>query len=386
VPQARLFRRAESGDRCAPRERVAVPPRFRPALPETPVTQATPYDSTQPAAAALATSPEKALPELVIESEDALGAGETWQPQRDLLNSKAVSTEFVVEVEADGATLLRFGDDAHGKRPNSGTQFRTARYRVGNGAAGNIGAGALFHIVTGTPGVAGVRQPLPARGGVEPETMEEVRNRAPYAFRTQARAVTEADYAAMAERNAAVQRAAATFRWTGSWHTVFVTADPLGGLISDAEKKDGFEAAVLAGLERFRMAGHDLEADEPRYVSLEIEMHVCVKPDYFRSEVHAALLEVFSARLLPDGRRGIFHPDHFTFGQPVHLSPLYAAAQALPGVGSVHITTFQRQGQPSLAALQSGRLELDRLEIARCDNDPNFRERGIFRIDLGGGK
>ena len=42
-------------------------------------------------------------------------------------------------------------------------------------------------------------------------------------------------------------------------------------------------------VERYRMAGHDLEVDAPRFVSLEIEMHVCVKPDYFRSDVEAAL-------------------------------------------------------------------------------------------------
>ena len=80
------------------------------------------------------------------------------------------------------------------------------------------------------------------------------------------------------------------------------------------------------------MAGHDLEVDRPRYVSLEIEMHVCVKPDYFRADVKEALLELFSNRLLPDGRLGAFHPDQFTFGQTVYLSPLIAAAQAVPGV------------------------------------------------------
>ena len=56
------------------------------------------------------------------------------------------------------------------------------------------------------------------------------------------------------------------------------------------------------------------------------------------------LLEVFSNRVLPDGRRGVFHPDNFTFGQTVYLSPLYAAAQAVAGVDSVVITKFQRQG------------------------------------------
>ena len=93
------------------------------------------------------------------------------------------------------------------------------------------------------------------------------------------------------------------------------------------------------------MAGYDLEVDGPRAVPLEIQMQVCVKPDYFRADVKAALSELFSSRVLADGRRGLFHPDHFTFGQTVFLSPLYAAAQAVDGVASVHVTVFQRLGR-----------------------------------------
>ena len=39
----------------------------------------------------------------------------------------------------------------------------------------------------------------------------------------------------MTERHADVQRAAATFRWTGSWHTVFLTVDRSGGARSHRE-------------------------------------------------------------------------------------------------------------------------------------------------------
>jgi hypothetical protein len=134
------------------------------------------------------------------------------------------------------------------------------------------------------------------------------------------------------------------------------------------------------------MAGHDLEIDTPRYVPLEIAMFVCVKPDYFRSHVREALLEVFSNDTLPDGKKGVFHPDFFTFGQTVHLSPIYAAAQAVAGVASVQITTFRRQDRPETSGLANGFLAMNRLEIARLDNDPNFAEHGIFKLTLGGGK
>ena len=128
------------------------------------------------------------------------------------------------------------------------------------------------------------------------------------------------------------------------------------------------------------------DLDAPRFVSLQIEMHVCIKPDYFRTDVEAAILEIFSNQVLPDSRRGLFHPDNFTFGQTVYLSPLIAAAQAVDGVASVEVTVFQREGQDDVKPLQNGFLPMGRLEIARCDNDPNFAERGVFVLNVGGGK
>ncbi|HEX4666409.1 MAG TPA: putative baseplate assembly protein [Chthoniobacterales bacterium] len=354
--------------------------RFRPTLQLRPLTQASRYEATLPASASLVIDQENALPAISLQS--TLGADTaTWHPQRDLLGSASDATEFVVEIEHDGLASLRFGDDEYGQLPESGTTFE-ATYRIGNGSAGNVGAETLAHIVSSDSGITGVRNPMPAAGGIDPKTMVQIRRDAPEAFRTQKRAVTEADYARTAERNRSVQRAAATFRWTGSWHTVFVTVDRFDGLPLTNE----FETQLRAEIEPYRMAGHDLEIDTPEYVPLEIEMFVCVKPEYFRSDVDAALLDIFSSRTLADGSKGLFQPDFFTFGQTVYLSPLYAAAQAVAGVASVEITVFQRQDLPATSGLTSGFLTMDRLEIVRLENDPNFAERGIFSLKLGGGR
>ncbi len=135
-----------------------------------------------------------------------------------------------------------------------------------------------------------------------------------------------------------------------------------------------------------RMAGHDLELDGPDFVSIEIELRVCVAEDHFRSDVERELFEALSNRDLPDGRRGLFHPDNFTFGQPVYLSAIYAAAHQAAGVESVEVRKFQRLGAPESTALDTGRLDIGRLEIARLDNDRNFAEHGQLTISLGGGK
>ncbi|HUF60481.1 MAG TPA: putative baseplate assembly protein [Verrucomicrobiales bacterium] len=388
------------GAHCGEEEIEAAPPRYRPRLQQTararpvenrPLTFAAPFDPENPppsAAGAFRHSAGEALPQIKLTKA---GQPVVWEPVRDLLSTGAEAPEFVVETENDGSAFLRFGDDRFGSRPAAGTQL-TAHYRVGNGSAGNVGAGSIAHVASAdsaiiseldNPVLVRVYNPLPAAGGTDPESLETVRQNAPAAFRTQERAVTLEDYGAMAHRcDSRLQSAAATSRWTGSWHTIFLTVDRLAGQAVD----ETYEEELRECLERYRMAGHDLEVDLPRPAPLELHMSVCVHPDYFRSDVRNALLERFSNRLLSDGSKGVFHPDYFALGQTVFLSPFYEGAQSIPGVASVTITTFQRQDDPSNEALDSGSLELGPLEIARLDNDPNFPERGKFVLSVEGGK
>ena len=228
---------------------------------------------------------------------------ELWTPVADLLSSTPHDQAFVAEIDNLGQAVLRFGDDEYGRRPADVIEMR-ARWRVGNGAAGNIGAGALVHIATPDPAdpldpanpgapltfaaVANVYQPLAARLGVDPQSIEEVRQLAPEAFRAiQFRAVTEADWQEMALRNPDVAAAKARFRWTGSWYTVFVAIQPrdpvnlirLAG--GGAALAPAFAASVEAYLTQFLLAGYDLAVQAAVYVPLEVAITLCLAPGYF---------------------------------------------------------------------------------------------------------
>lgn len=363
-----------------------IQPRYRPILKETALTMVGEYSPTKSADEAMNWDLRAMEPALRLKSK-LNGNERIWQAEWDLLDNDEDDAVFVVEIENDGRAYIRFGDSQHGARPQSNVSFQ-AYYRIGNGRRGNIGAESLVHIVksdhskNAIPKITSVRNPLPAVGGLEPETMEHVRQIAPSAFRTQERAVTEKDYADKVSKIPEVQRGAATFRWTGSWHTVFLTVDRERG----AQVDPIFSQQVQDEIEPYRMAGYDLDISAPQFVPLEIAMTVCVKPDYFRSHVKQALLRTISNRVLPDGTTGLFHPDRFTFGQPVYLSTIYEAAQRIPGVYSTLITIFQRKNQPDEKPKDEGVLELGHLEIARLDNDPNYPENGVFTLMMEGGR
>jgi predicted phage baseplate assembly protein len=232
-----------------------------------------------------------------------------------------------------------------------------------------------------------VRQPLPAVGGRDAETLEEVRQYAPQAFRLQKRAVTEEDYATKAgiypdREHPQVQRAAATRRWTGSWYTMFVTADRF----DDQPVDEDFENGLRDHLEDFRLTGHDLEVNAPLFVPLEIRMGVCVEPGYFASDVKKRLLEVFGNRVSASGEKGFFHPDNFTFGQPVYLSKVIATAMSVDGVRWVELPAgsedycFKRWRKDAADEIDEGLIAMGRLEIAQLDNDPSRPENGLIEF------
>ena len=98
--------------------------------------------------------------------------------------------------------------------PWAGAEFWADWYRVGIGVAGNVGAESIVHLVFRTgaakPPVIAVRNPFPAVGGVDPESIEDVKLLAPTTFHTQLkRAITADDYQTLAMQQPGVQRAAA---------------------------------------------------------------------------------------------------------------------------------------------------------------------------------
>lgn len=361
---------------------------WRPEVALDDLTVAAAYDHAaalrQPVAEALAPDVRGALPAITLHD----GALE-WRPARDLLAAAGAAARFVVEFER-GATAadlgrphLRVGDGRSGRRPPEGSRF-TATARRGGGTSGNVGADAIGHVVTGLEGIAGVRNPLGAAGGAAPESFPAVRRSAPEGFRVQRRAVTPADYAAVAEEHPDVQRAAAHVRWTGSWHTVFVTVDRRGGRRVAGDR--AFRDDLVARLDRRRLAGAHVEVRDPVAVPVDLALWVCVAGDVVRADVEAEIRRLLSSRLLPGGRRGWFHPDRWSFGEPLHLSPVLALVQGVDGVVAVDATAFHRFGRAPAGERDAGVLRVGPVEVIRLDDDPSFPERGRLTLDVEGGR
>jgi hypothetical protein len=182
---------------------------------------------------------------------------------------------------------------------------------------------------------------------------------------------------AIAERNSQIDEAVATLRWTGSWYTVFLAAEPRGG----GDLAPALRRSLTRFVNRYRLAGQDLQLESPRYVPLNIKLTVCVDPGYFQANVRKGLLQA-----LGGGCEGLFATDTFRFGQTVYLSPIYAAARKVPGVTSVAASVFGPQGLNDPSYLANGEIPLGPFQIARMDNDPSYPNHGQLTLVLQGGK
>lgn len=316
----------------------------------------------------------------------------TWTAVPDLLASGRLDAHCVAEPDQSRAVRLRFGDGVTGRRPTIGSVL-TSHTRVGGGTEGNVGPDVLTTVlasaVAGAPGGLTVTNPLPAVGGVAPESMEAVRELAPHAYRTQLRAVTSADHASTAAAMPGVQRAVARRRWAGSWHTQEVTLDLMADRVGDEALVQG----VRSRLELRRITGVDVALAPPVPVPLEIVAGVCVADGYLRSDVRAAVLARMSAGTRSGGQLGFFHPDNFTFGQPLYLSDLVAAVMAVPGVTWVDVEDdgaggplrFRRLGATAAGEIASAQVTAAAREVLRADSDPSNPENGRFDVVMRGG-
>jgi len=346
------------------------------------------------------------LPEIVLVQQPPPSSTEVfdWTWRRRLLDAELFEKAFTVDPArfirvariSDGSTIqivqdydgddgdtIRFGDGIFGGIPEDGDVFQVT-YCMGGGTIGNVAADTIVNVdATALSQVKAVTNPFPADGGADEETDERVRRLAPQAFRArQFRAVRPEDYEAAAKRLPWVFRAGTDFRWTGSWLTVFTTADPQGTEAISVEE----HLELIDLLNRYRLAGYESYAPPPHYVSLDLKITVCARSDAFRGDVEAAILRALSTAKFPDGTTGFFYFDNFTFGSPLERSALEAAIQRAYGVAGVLCILYRQRGVTPGYINMPQTVQVRSRDILRVDNDPSRPERGSLKVYVEGGK
>jgi predicted phage baseplate assembly protein len=257
------------------------------------------------------------------------------------------------------------------------------RFQTAFGPEGNVGADTINRIVATPPllNQATCWNPFDSIDGRAPEPVEKIIRRVPEMFRfRQLRAVTLSDYVRRAEELPEVSRASAAYGWTGSWRTARIAIDPKGGVPLDDQRR----RKLASYLDAVRLIGEDLEIRPPLFVPLEIHVALCVSPDYWPQDLRFIIEQEFSTGFTPDGRMAFFHPDAWTFGQPLYVSQIFGRLQAISGVEHILRISLKRWNDPSPGSAEL--IPVRSNEIILVKNDPDHMEEGFIDFDLRGGR
>jgi predicted phage baseplate assembly protein len=239
------------------------------------------------------------------------------------------------------------GERAYGAVPPKGRQIRLGRYRFGGGITGNVGANTLTVLKSSIPYVARVNNRAPAAGGLDQESLESAKLRAPQVLRTRSRAVTAEDFEHLArEASQSVARARCIQARTdgsdapppGTVEVLIVPAVTGRATPQTLQPPPELIDEVRRHLDERRLLGTNLVVDSPAYVGMAVEANVVVhrhaSADRVRSQVAERLARYVDP--LAGGPDGQGWP----FGRDLYLSEVLTIIQSVAGVEFVQDATL----------------------------------------------
>jgi predicted phage baseplate assembly protein len=243
-------------------------------------------------------------------------------------------------LQPDG-TVYRFG-----ATPQKRSWLRFSRYQHGGGVIGNVPRGTLSVLKTSIPYVSQVTNRQAALGGLDAQSLEDAKLRAPQKLRTRTRAVTAEDYEYLALQVPGVARAqclapgalpASPGDLQPGEVIVLVLpqiaeSDARNGALPSLENPE-LLSAVRAYLDELRVVGATLQVRAPRAieVSVEVTLRVSTRTEqYVLDNVRRAAERALYTYLSPytGGPDGKGWP----IGRDLHVSEIYARLQRVAAV------------------------------------------------------
>ncbi|THB63376.1 MAG: hypothetical protein D6B27_12395 [Gammaproteobacteria bacterium] len=241
-----------------------------------------------------------------------------------------------------------------------------------------------------------------------PAEMEKAKRVGVRSIHDQHRMVTLNDYQIRVEEHPLVLRAHSWSEWSGSWVRIKVAVIPWQREKLDNEGVEyndrirteinnfhnsreifcpdltvnpTIRAVLMPYVDAYRMVGQEVQLCEADEVGIYMSLTVTVNENYFQSEVQYALHQA-----LGTGRGGFFEPGRLQFGEDLFAGDIFETLMNIDGVDNVYIDKFKRAGTVFRDQSESGRIVLNGLEVAVCDNDSNDPRRGYYSIKLQGGR
>jgi predicted phage baseplate assembly protein len=254
-----------------------------------------------------------------------------WTEVKSFYGQGPTAQVYVTRQDADRKTHVLFGDGVSGARLPRGAGNVRASYRFGSGLPAPA-AGSIATILKPVPGLASVRNPVGVSGADDPTPPSKIRRYAPRTVLTFGRAVSAADYEAIAANAPSVTRARAYYSWDGQRQRATV-------VVYVGDDRGAADAAQLA-----IDSARDPNLPAKLVLATPIQLDLTATVAYDARFDQAALLPQVIAALAGDA--GLFSPDRIRIGEPLYDSQIYAACLAVAGTVAVRGLALTVAGVP----------------------------------------
>ena len=308
------------------------------------------------------------LDSVIIEVHEGAEWVRWYQAGADVVSNDPLAREYRLIVDAADTPRAVFAS-----RPVPvGVNNVRADYRLCVGARGNVAAGAINEAITVIGALGAVTNPVAAAGGADIESVQSAITNAPSVFRSMQRAVTAADYIALAQRSGTVAKARVH---SPSYNRVEVYVAPAGDTLTPLS--ESLRNYLLAYFEDKRSVCTTVAVFGARPAPIDIGCAVVID-ERFAPVTVAANVRTAIGELLAFGR--------VDFAQTLYLSDVYAAAESVAGVVGATVDRFCRRDR-SAPDIDS---ELARAGLPPLAQLPDFIKTAVAtdveptgRIDVG---
>lgn len=253
------------------------------------------------------------------------GSGfEPWTKVDSFINSTKDSKHYYVTLGDDDLVTITFGNNVSGKIPEKGFNNIVATYRVGGGSLGNVGANIITEQDSPLSYIKSTTNPAVAYiPGIDNESIEEAKVKAPASIRTLNRCVTLEDFKDICLQIPEVSRCAAVKStdiadWVGNT-CVVLTVLPKDMEVLSVELKEKIENYI----DERRLIKTEASIVNPYYKEVEVTIEITAYPSYQNSDIKSEALGVLSKLLAIN---------NFDFGEDFNPNIIVSELYQIKGV------------------------------------------------------
>jgi predicted phage baseplate assembly protein len=250
-----------------------------------------------------------------------------WTEVPSFYGRGAQDEVFIVRQNEKNESIVTFGDGVTGARLPRGVGNITATYRFGAGAA-KPPAHSITQIARAVQGLRQVLNPVAAGGGSDADSPGSLRENAPASSLLLGRAVSLADFEALAREFGGVINARATWAWDGRMQRAVVKI----WFIADG-------GDIAGDLRNYLVSQSDpnvpLEAEEAQAIDKALVVDLETEPTHTQAIVEQAVIDA-----LTDETSGLLALKNIPIGGPLFRSRVLGQIHGVTGVVSVRALRF----------------------------------------------